>query len=85
MILASAMVTASWGQLAVVSGGMSVFLLTVVKLGDRLWGRRRNGNGMDARVARLEEHAKHTKGELKDIKETVNQISAHLLRGGRGE
>lgn len=73
MIATAAVAWLSWGQIALVSG----VLLAIVKLGDRLWGRR--PNGLDSRVAKLEAHDEDMKVQIKRIDDTVTKLYNHFL------
>ena len=77
MIAAAAVSWLSWGQIAVVSG----VLLAIVKLGDRLWGRRKNGNGLESRVIRLEADDENMKDQIARIDDKVTKLYDHFLRG----
>lgn len=79
MILASTAITVSWPTLAAIAAVM----LALVKFGDRLWGRVRNGGGgpsTETRLARLEDHACHSRKELSEIKGELKRMNDRLFR-----
>ncbi len=80
--LASAFVV-SWGQIALLAVAVPSAGIAMIKTGDRLWGSgRKNGNGLHARVARLELHAENagrTLGEIKDEMKTTNDRLFRIL------
>ena len=86
LLASAAAVSVSWPQLAAAMGG----LWALIKLGDRLWLRARNGrggnangNGMAVRIAKLEEHASNTNTQLSEIKGHLKTISDRLFTIGR--
>ena len=80
ILLATTAITVSWPMLAAIAAAT----LTVVKFGDRLWGRVRNGRAsgptLDSRVQSLENHACHAKKELGEIKTELRTMNDRLFR-----
>lgn len=86
MLLASAaVISISWPQLGVAVTG----IWALIKIGDRLYLKARNGRGggngnaMAVRIAKLEEHAKNTNTQLSEIKGHLKTISDRLFTIGR--
>ena len=74
-LLLATSIIANAGTVAVTTAA----ILGAVKLGDRLWGRRQNGNSLPSRVTRLETKVEITNVKIDGISDQLKTTNDHLF------
>lgn len=74
-LLLATSIIANAGTVAITTAA----ILGAVKLGDRLWGRRQNGNSLPNRVTRLETEVKITNVKIDGISKQLSTTNEHLF------